>query len=170
MDRNGAQVVVRRITTDDHVLAKRLRLAALEEAPDAFRAHLGDERAMPESVWRERVASNAEGVRTVGFFAVIDGREQGLVIGVYDGTSGIAELVSLWVEPTARGRGAGGALIEAVCAWARDRGCHRVVLSVLDVNETARTLYRARGFVDTGEREPSTPAGSMWLLEMARDL
>lgn len=147
-------VSIRRISTEDFEVVKRLRLAALADAPSAFESELAEEQAMPEEAWQRRLGSNVAGIKTVGFLAVVDGTEQGLVVGVRD--ADIAELVSLWVAPCARGRGAGRALTEAVCSWAKARGCAEVVLSVTETNATATALYRNAGFELTGENQGRT--------------
>ena len=54
-------------------------------------------------------------------------------------------LEDLFVHPEERGRGAGKALLDAVVAMARERGCERVEWSVLDWNERAIRFYQAYG-------------------------
>jgi GNAT superfamily N-acetyltransferase len=54
-------------------------------------------------------------------------------------------LEDLFVQPDERGRGAGKALLDAVVAMARERGCERVEWSVLDWNEPAIRFYEAYG-------------------------
>jgi ribosomal protein S18 acetylase RimI-like enzyme len=164
-------VEIRRIRADDFALARTLRLAALADAPTAFSSRLEDEQAFAESVWRARAASNEEGLRTVGFFAVVDGAAQGLVVGILgDPVATRAELVSMWIAPAARGRGAARALVEAVCAWARARGCREVTLEVTDANAPARALYRSCGFVETAMRRPFPNDSSLTLIEAVRVL
>jgi len=51
------------------------------------------------------------------------------------------------VEPAARGRGAGRALIDAVDGYARERGLRYVSLMVTDDNAPARALYDRAGFL-----------------------
>jgi aminoglycoside 6'-N-acetyltransferase I len=73
-------------------------------------------------------------------------------------TSGIelglsAELEDLYVLPEARGRGTGGALIEAVKAWCRAQGCTLVSVIVTPEGQATHNLieyYRRRGFEETG--------------------
>jgi len=146
-------VTVRRVSSGDFELVKRLRLESLELAPGAFLSTLADERAMPEERWQERLDSNVAGVRTAGFLAVVDGEEQGLVVGVRpEGQPDAVDLNAMWVAPAARGRGAGRALVEAVCGWARELGCTRVTLCVIEGNPGAEALYR--GFVETSRCAP----------------
>ncbi|HET9028857.1 MAG TPA: GNAT family N-acetyltransferase [Candidatus Aquilonibacter sp.] len=44
------------------------------------------------------------------------------------------------------GTGAGSALMEACEAWARARGCSRIVLNVMEGNARARRFYERHGF------------------------
>ncbi len=59
-------------------------------------------------------------------------------------------LEDLYVDPAARGSGAGAALLAAFCADALARGCHRVDWHVLDWNP-ARGFYEAMGAVNSNE-------------------
>jgi len=51
------------------------------------------------------------------------------------------------VEPSARGRGVGRALIDAVDDCAREHGLRYVCLMVTDENAPARALYEHAGFI-----------------------
>ena len=54
-------------------------------------------------------------------------------------------LEDLYVDPAARGRGVGGALLRHLAALAVERGCGRLEWQVLDWNEPAIGFYRALG-------------------------
>lgn len=72
-------------------------------------------------------------------------------VGIEYGRS--AELEDLYVLPEARGGGVGGALIEAVCVWCREREVSAVLVTVTPEGETAHRLleyYQRRGFANTG--------------------
>ncbi|USI72611.1 GNAT family N-acetyltransferase [Sphingomonas morindae] len=62
-----------------------------------------------------------------------------------------AELLLLAVLPESRGRGIGGALLEAVGHQARTRGAVKLHLEMRDDNPAAR-LYAAAGFSEVGRR------------------
>ena len=64
------------------------------------------------------------------------------------------QLISMWVDPRARGKGAAQALIRAVATWGDDVGARRVVLFVQEVNTPGRALYLKAGFHPTGDRMP----------------
>jgi GNAT superfamily N-acetyltransferase len=57
----------------------------------------------------------------------------------------------IFVDETARGKGVGTALLEAVMDHARDHGFCEVRLDVIDRNPRARALYERQGFVARGE-------------------
>jgi len=86
-------------------------------------------------------------------FVVEDG--DGRPVGICGGTRNperraTAVLISMWVDPVARGTGAGDALIAAALAWAAGQACHRLELTVLEANAAARRLYERNGFRPTG--------------------
>lgn len=77
---------------------------------------------------------------------------------------GQIELISMWVNPTARGQGVGDVAVRQVLAWARDKfPASHVVLSVKTDNDHARTLYERHGFVDAGP-SPDNPDERLMLL------
>ena len=68
-----------------------------------------------------------------------------------------------------RGRGVGSALVEAGIAWARERGLHKLTLSVFPHHAAAIALYRKFGFVEEGRRVKHyrRACGELWdALEM----
>lgn len=137
---------IHRLTPDDGDRLRALRLASLRDAPDAFGATLDETAARPPSSWRRQLEDLAT------FVAVVDGVDAGLVrIGPFSDDPAAAMLISMWVAPGARGRGAGDALIAAAVEWARAQGFARVLLDVGDRNASAIALYARNGFEPTGE-------------------
>jgi RimJ/RimL family protein N-acetyltransferase len=63
-----------------------------------------------------------------------------------------------------RGRGVGSALMAAAIEWARERGLHKLSLSVFAHNEAAIALYRKFGFVEEGRRRKQyrRQSGELW--------
>lgn len=108
----------------------------------------------PESTWRDWVAEGALGKDRVLLVA----EDGDMVMGVVGGFGRLdraeVQLISLWVDPRSRGRGAARGLIRAVAQWARERGAERVVLFVQEANAPGRALYASAGFVPTGDRTP----------------
>ena len=60
--------------------------------------------------------------------------------------------IGMLVASEWRGRGVGSALIEAAIECARERGLHKLSLSVFAHNTAAIALYHKFGFVDEGRR------------------
>jgi len=108
--------------------------------------------------------------------AVADGRLLGSVTvatrgGRYAELAGPGEAVvrMLVVDPAARGRGAGGALMDACLELARAAGCRRVLLSTQREMAAAHHLYHRLGFVRTPEKDWS-PEPGLQLLTYGLDL
>ncbi|MGN6333516.1 MAG: GNAT family N-acetyltransferase [Motilibacteraceae bacterium] len=66
---------------------------------------------------------------------------------------GEAEIRMLAVDPAARGRGAGRALVVACVDRARAAGCTALVLSTQPSMTTAHRIYESLGFTRTPERD-----------------
>ncbi|NKQ54634.1 GNAT family N-acetyltransferase [Amycolatopsis sp. K13G38] len=144
-------IALRRLTPEDWEVWRELRLAALRDAAYAFKTSLAEWQDAPEQRWRQRLTDVELNV-----LAECDGEPAGIVSGTR--TDGTVRLLSMYVAPFARGRGAGDALVRAVVRWA---GESRVLLRVFDDNEPAKKLYRRNGFVPAGlfgrEREMAHP-------------
>ena len=97
-----------------------LRLRALQDAPLAFGSTYAREAAFDPELWEQRTHENAEGERSIAF--VLE-PWAGMAVGATrDDEPGVAHLYGMWVAPEARGAGAGRALVDAVIAWAGERG------------------------------------------------
>ncbi len=126
---------------------RRIRLAALADAPDAFARTLEEETILPEQRWIDRLANP-----DAATFVALDGESDvGLITGLrhWDHPEEAA-LVSVWVAPSMRGQGVGRALIEEVLVWARAANFAAVRLGVGDHNKAAIRLYERTGFLPTG--------------------
>ena len=90
----------------------------------------------------------------VAFLAEEGGTPLGLidcrVRNYAEGAPGLraAYVEDLWVEPTARKRGVGKALLRAVESWARDQGVDWLGSDALFDNETSHAWHRACGFAE----------------------
>jgi ribosomal protein S18 acetylase RimI-like enzyme len=152
---------VRRVRADDADLMRDLRLRALREAPMAFGSTYERELAFEREVWESRVRENAEGRDSVAF--VLE-PAAGMAVGRFPDDPEIAHLYGMWVAPEARRGGSGRALVDAVVAWAVERGARRIVTQVTEGNDAALRLYERAGFADTGEREPLGHSDAMAIV------
>ena len=101
---------------------------------------------------------------SVVLLATVGSEPAGLAV-CFEGYSTFAarpllNLHDLVVAPGSRGRGVGGALLKAVEAEARARGCAWVTLEVNGPNVGAQRLYRRHGFV--GGESISPPEAMMF--------
>lgn len=126
----------------------------LREEARYFSTRYEDAVREPDEVWRDRTAEAAAGIDRVLFVAEDGEGWLGVVGGFRRLDPAEVQLVSLWVAPRGRGRGAARALIRAVAGWTSERGAERVVLFVQEANEPGRALYGRMGFAPTGDREP----------------
>lgn len=72
--------------------------------------------------------------------------------------------VAMAVARDWRGRGVGTALLETAIAWSRNRGHHKLCLSVFAHNTPAIALYRKVGFFEEGRRvkQYRRQSGELW--------
>jgi ribosomal-protein-alanine acetyltransferase len=118
---------------------RRLRVADLDRILEIERASFGGE-AYDRNLF-------AELFRTCGeMFLVVEhgGVVQGYMVTGIRGAQ--AELVSVAVDPAARGRGAASALMESTLRRLRRRGTARIGLVVKTTNHRARAFYERYGF------------------------
>jgi len=160
-------VEVREATPEDWQALRDIRLTALREAPSAFGSTAEREEAFDETRWRARTRVSGHGVM---YFAEVAGLpEPAGMAGIYV-EDDMADLVSMWVRPAARGQKVGEALIEATAGWARSRGFATLYLWVTESNAPARKLYERCGFTDTGKRQPLSSDPALTEMKMSRPL
>ncbi len=152
---------------DDYELVRTIRLRCLREEPDAFGSTYEREVAFTDAVWIDRLRPDAN----PHYLAETpDGAPAGIAAGVPDdGAADRANLVAMWVDPTARGTGAADELIGAVIRWAEGAGYCAISLHATEGNVRAEHAYQRHGFQRTGttfwrERDGLTE------FEMARSL
>ncbi|MCP9946011.1 GNAT family N-acetyltransferase [Streptomyces somaliensis] len=153
------------ITSDDWPLWQEIRVAALTDAPHAFKARLADWHRGGQEQWRARLAIPG----SYNVVALQGGLPVGMVRGV-PGDGETSELRSLWVSPEARGNGVGDQLIEAVTTWALRSGSTTLKLAVIPGNGSATALYQRNGFIATGELGDLLPDGVTREQVMAKRL
>lgn len=156
------------LTPEDWPVWRELRLAALAEAPYAFGSRLSDWQGEGdrEQRWRDRLAIPG----SYNIVAVRDEEPVGMASGVPGARDGVVELISMWVDPRARGKHVGDRLMRAVEEWARERGSESLRLAVVPGNEQAVGLYRRNGFKETGELGDLMPDGVSREQVMAKPL
>lgn len=136
-------MIVRPLVAGDGAIFAQLRLSALRHEPESFAAHISDYDSFASEDW-ERVL----GTRLA--FAAFDAEAPiGLASLMPLKLSRMAhrgEIVNVFVEPAARGRGVGRALMDAIVAKGRELDLVQLELAVNADNATAIGFYDSYGF------------------------
>jgi GNAT superfamily N-acetyltransferase len=140
---------------------RRIRLRALDDAPDAFGSSAASEGDRDQATWQRLV------VLGPWWLAVEEGDDVGMVAGGHrEGDDRTRWVYSMWVERPWRGRDVAGALLDAVVDWARSDGASLLGLDVTNRVPRARRFYERYGFVATGVVVPLPRDPSIELAEM----
>jgi RimJ/RimL family protein N-acetyltransferase len=135
---------------------------AVFEAVAAEGRWIGGELPVDWDARRSGFEAMCDGDRAVGFVAEVEGRVVGQLGGEMTPV-GRAQL-GMAILDGYRSMGIGSGLLEAFIEWARERGAHKVELSLWPWNERARRLYEKFGFEVEGirRRHWRRNDGSLW--------
>ena len=146
-------------------LHKRLRLAALAEAPHAFTTQLAEVATRSDAEWAAITAQRASDPHGVTYFAFVQDEPCAMAACVL--TELGAEMLAVWVAPTHRQQGVGQALVDYARHWARARGVDALVVGVYADNVDAVRFYTRAGFESTGVERFAAPAQQRPILMLA---
>jgi GNAT superfamily N-acetyltransferase len=155
-------VEIRQVELADWRDLREIRLAALLDAPTAFGSTYEQSVTRTDAQWQQRAAAGPM------FIAYLDGKAVGLSGGFAE--DGVFDLVAMWVDPAARGKGVAERLVAVVRDWARGRGAKELHLWVTHGNTSAQRLYERLGFAYTGDRQPLPSDPSLVEVRMALPL
>lgn len=82
----------------------------------------------------------------------------------------VAHIYAMWMDPAARGQGAGRILLQQCIAWAKIEGAHHARLSVTAGASPAMQLYKSLGFYPVGKAEPLRQGSGATVQRMQLDL
>jgi ribosomal protein S18 acetylase RimI-like enzyme len=143
-----------RISPENALVFKAIRLRALEDSPTAFGSTYARESKLTDEEWLQRSRRWAtEG--SIGYIA-FEGESPCGLVACYteEQDPHAAHVISMWVDPGVRRAGAGKVLIEALTTWASSRGLGQLRLMVTSVNAGAIGFYKRLGFRMSGKTEP----------------
>jgi GNAT superfamily N-acetyltransferase len=133
-------MVIHALAATDVSRFRKIRLRALNDAPHAFATTHDDAQDWPLVKWHELFSG------LVALVATERGEDIGKARVAADlEESDATRLASLWVDPVARGRGVGSALIDAAVVWARSGTFDRVLLDAAADNMAVIAGQRAEG-------------------------
>jgi len=139
---------VARLTESDWRVFAGVRLRALADSLGENDPQYQQEASFTAAKWRRRLRDHAQ------FAVLVDDRPVGL-IGAQLENAETVYLYSLWLDPTARGRGLARSLVAAAVDWARQRRARTVTLRVAADNAVARGVYESLGFTLNPAESPS---------------
>lgn len=163
-------MVTERITTENALVFKDVRLRALKESPTAFSSTYAKESEIPDEEWTKRSGRwSSDGA--VGLLAYDGDSVCGMVFCFTDQERRErGHIVSMWVDPEFRRVGVGRLLIDSIAAWAKGRGMRELKLMVTSVNHAAIAFYERMGFRMSGKTEPYPNDAAITQFEMLRAL
>ena len=145
-----SETIVRVLTEDDWYAYRALRLAGLQESPDAFVRSYTEEAAYSEECWRSRMR------RASRLLAERDGVPRGIVsCAVVDDDPASGDVYGLWVDPATRQAGVAWQLMEAVARLATTHGRTQLFYWVSTENTRAIAFAINFGFRPSPERRPA---------------
>jgi GNAT superfamily N-acetyltransferase len=145
-----ADVTIRVLDQNEWERYREVRLAALEDAPEAFVASFENEASRGEEFWRERMA------RAIRIVAEREGKPVGLVgLGLHDDDDPeTGEIFGLWTSPTVRGRRVARGLVSTAAQKASEDGCRLLYFWAVSDNASAVGFASSFGFRPTSKRRP----------------
>lgn len=178
-----AEISIRPLRAADLEAYKVLRDRMLEAYPEAFTSDADEERGRSAASYGTRIGIGLDGSEThdgsaiLGAFArdiVDDEVLVGCVCALRETrrkARHLMDIVGLMVDPVARRRGTGAALLEAAVAHARSvPGIARLTLSVTAGNERATRLYERAGFTVHGRLKDAIRVGDRRLTKLLMTL
>ena len=144
-------VEIRTLIVGEWPLWRKLRLVALADSPDSFRATLSEERQQPDEWWENLIEPTIAHPRGNLWIAELDGDSVGMVFARIDSEFSLVGIGAMWVSPTVRGQGIGAGLLSSPLDWARSQGVRLAELWVTESNTSAELFYERFGFQVEGD-------------------
>lgn len=141
---------IRQTQPHDWPALKRIRLAALLDAPTAFGMTYQSAAGYTDEQWQARAA----GTNGTQFWLAWQDENPVGMVGAALNQNQRYNLIGMWLDPAARGRGVAARLVETVKTGARLKGHGQVYLDVAPDNTSAVNLYQQQGFSFIDEWEP----------------
>ena len=140
-----------RITRQNALTFRDVRLQALQDTPSAFGSTYAKESRLTDDYWLER-AAQWNGGSSTAFLAMDDTTPCGITGCFLNRDNALqAHLVSMWVSPSHRRDGIGRLLVNAVVDWACSQKVETLYLTVTNTNESAIKFTKVSTFHSRAE-------------------
>lgn len=163
----SATMVIKRLSPEDAVAYRRLRLRGLRASPTAFGSSYAEEAKWPLKTFAARLENSPT---KWAFGAFENGRLVGVVSLVRESKAKErhkASIYGMYVDRKARRKGIGRQLIHQVLETCRELpGLRQVRLAVVEVNPAALRLYESAGFETYGREEAALCVGRRFYAEL----
>eukprot|EP00008_Paramoeba_atlantica_P010072 CAMPEP_0201483700 /NCGR_PEP_ID=MMETSP0151_2-20130828/7903_1 /ASSEMBLY_ACC=CAM_ASM_000257 /TAXON_ID=200890 /ORGANISM="Paramoeba atlantica, Strain 621/1 / CCAP 1560/9" /LENGTH=175 /DNA_ID=CAMNT_0047866977 /DNA_START=25 /DNA_END=552 /DNA_ORIENTATION=- len=158
-------ITIRRLKKGEAGLYKRVRLAALKEAPFAFGSTFEGALQKSEEAWIRQADEASEGSDRA-IFVVVDEEKKDFFVGLTalyrspqtqeeeeeEGKKKkMGEILQVWVHPEYRGKKVAMDLMNHVFQWGKENHFRRIIANVSKTNLRAIGFYEKFGFQYTDE-------------------
>lgn len=142
-------LAIRRLNPGEWQLYRDIRLASLQDSPEAFSTtYESAAQRTPES-WAAQADGSAEGSGPdrFTFLAFMDGSPIALAALYRDpGSATQGEIIQAWVAPSHRSNGVGAQLLRFIFQVSREHGLQKLRAEVRCANPRAVRFYQKHGF------------------------
>lgn len=156
---------IRPLALGEASILRETRLRALADSPDSFRETLAEVEVFRDDDWARLVDPVAEH-RDYELLVAEDGDERIGMVFVRVDQEHVAHIGAMWVDPNARGRGIGRALLDEALDFARERHAAMAELWAPAASKAAIALYEAVGFSRTGKSSTLRPGSDVPVVQM----
>ncbi len=143
----AAMTLIRRIRIGEADLFKRMRLAALQEAPYAFSSTYDEALRRSDESWQNQADQTAWGADRATFISFSGNTPTGIaaLYRIPDQTE-VGELVQMWVAPAYRSKRVAWNLLDTLFEWASSNNFRAILARVTQGNDGALKFYSKYGF------------------------
>ena len=144
---------IREIEPSDGFVLRDLRLAALQESPQAFGATFEEESRLSDADWRRLAKRWSDDPDTCFMFCQHNDEYIGMAgIVIQKENPAVGVIYSVWLRPSHRGKLYAPKMLAKMETWARQKNIERLEGFVTEHNLPARAFYRKMGFCETNTR------------------
>jgi N-acetylglutamate synthase len=144
--KNEASTMLLDLDSFDTRIDERIRMTAAPTADWLKGVSIRQEPSKRSEAHFETIVGN---IRLPAAFASLNIQNEPVGFGMSAIDRGWAELGSIMLDQSQRGKGLGRAIVEALLGWAKEKGAHCAFLQVDITNIVAINLYESLGFKET---------------------